>query len=430
MRWLSTLFALSLMAPTVMAQTRGQAPSTPPLPPAAGRAQAASPADGAKAGPKPGEIETAPIRCWWKTDTAEVRIGQRFGVTLTCGVIETRSLKVVAGTNQLDPGAIPLTPFEVVSGARRDDILAPPWRYFQFDYQVRLLSEGFFGQDVNVPSVNVTYNIQAGSAGVQGRDQTYVLPPLPVRVASLVPRDASDIRDASTEGFGAIAERRFRATSATVTAGILFGLAGVLVLVAALRTFGRVRQRHHEAVRSLPPAVVLHGALRALGHLKSEVTRQGWSPELARRALALLRVAGAVGINRPLAQSPALRDTQEREGQLKLRHGLVRPRWTLVSGATTPQGIERELSSQSSSLPAATRTALDQIGAGLRALGTAAYGRVAELDATALDTALGQAIEGARYLRWRSVWPPVRAASSSSPPSAIGTPSMSSERLT
>ena len=78
-----------------------------------------------------GEVETAPIKCWWKTDTTAIRIGERFTVTLTCGVIETSSLKVVAGTNQLDPGAVQLTPFEVVSGVRRQDVVAPPWRYFQ-----------------------------------------------------------------------------------------------------------------------------------------------------------------------------------------------------------------------------------------------------------------------------------------------------------
>ena len=46
--------------------------------------------------PKPrparaGEAQTDPIKCWWKADTTEVRIGQRFNVTLTCGVIETPS---------------------------------------------------------------------------------------------------------------------------------------------------------------------------------------------------------------------------------------------------------------------------------------------------------------------------------------------------
>src|SRR5215203_5359417 len=47
------------------------------------------------AGPRPGEVETAPIRCWWKTDRTSIRVGERFGLTLTCSVIETRSVTVV-----------------------------------------------------------------------------------------------------------------------------------------------------------------------------------------------------------------------------------------------------------------------------------------------------------------------------------------------
>jgi hypothetical protein len=116
--------------------------------------------------PRPGEIETAPIRCWWRTDTTHVRIGERFTLTLTCAVIETSSITVVASTNGLDPGAVQLTPFDVVGGTRHDDIVASPWRYFQYDYRVRLLSDGFFGQDVQIPSLPVTYNIQSSGCGI------------------------------------------------------------------------------------------------------------------------------------------------------------------------------------------------------------------------------------------------------------------------
>src|SRR5690348_3293353 len=106
--------------------------------------------------PKPGEVETDPIRCWWKTDRTAVRIGERFTLALTCGVVETSSVKVVPTLTQIDPGAIQLTPFEVVGGRRGDDVVAPPWRYVQYEYTLRLLGEGFFGQDVNVPPLTVT----------------------------------------------------------------------------------------------------------------------------------------------------------------------------------------------------------------------------------------------------------------------------------
>jgi len=171
-------------APAPATQTRTAAPQPAPAPtrtaapqpaPAPTRTPPAAPTATPQGAPpqaaaRPGEVETAPIRCWWRTDRAEIRIGERFGVTLTCGVIETRALKVAAGTNQLDPGAVQLTPFEVVAGTRRDDIVAPPWRYFQYDYSVRLLSEGFFGQDIAIPSLNVTYNIQAAAGNGVSRN--------------------------------------------------------------------------------------------------------------------------------------------------------------------------------------------------------------------------------------------------------------------
>ena len=81
-------------------------------------------------------------------------------LVLTCGVIEAGQIDRGADVTQLEGGAIQLTPFEVVSATRRADVVAPPWRYVQFEYGVRLLSDGFFGQDVNIPALTVTYNFR------------------------------------------------------------------------------------------------------------------------------------------------------------------------------------------------------------------------------------------------------------------------------
>src|SRR5215207_3436108 len=105
-------------------------------------------------GPRPGEIETAPIRCWWKTDRTSIRVGERFALTLTCSVIETRSVTVVPTLTQLDPGALQIPPFEVIGGSRRDDVVSAPWRYIQYEYSVRFLGEGYFGQDLTIPPVS------------------------------------------------------------------------------------------------------------------------------------------------------------------------------------------------------------------------------------------------------------------------------------
>jgi hypothetical protein len=385
-------------------------------------------AQGTPPGPRPGEIETAPIRCWWKSSTSAIRVGERFTLTLTCGVIETSTLTVVAGTSQLDPGGVQLTPFEVVSGTRHDDIVAPPWRYFQYEYQVRLLAEGFFGQDASIPALPVTYSIQAaGGTGAQGRDQSYILPALPMRVLSLVPAGASDIRDASTEGFAPIESRRFRATSATVAGTVLFVFAGALLVLAGARAVGRVRQRTPLAARPLAPLTVLGAASRALARAKADAGQQGWSPEVARRALTALRLVGAVALGRPVAQTIAAPGVQEREGQLAVRQGLLRPRRTLISAAVTAQTIDHAL--QHGAVGPASRTTLETVREGLQVLSVAAYGRDGELDGAALDRALGACTDAMRRLRLRSVWPMGAFAGGRTSAAGVPVPSLSEERL-
>lgn len=384
------------------------------------------PARAQQRGPRPGEVETDPIRCWWKTSTTEVRIGQRFLLTLTCGVIETRSVTVVANTNSLDPGALQVTPFEVVSGVRREDILSPPWRYFQYEYQVRLLGEGFFGQDIALPSVPVTYNVQAASGdGAQGRDLSYALPALPLRVASLVPRGAADIRDVSGAGFAGIEARRFRASTATVAGGILIGFAGVLGILAVVRVFGRVRTRQRVTHRAVSPLTTLGAALRALAQIKTAAARDGWTPALARQALTPLRLGAATALGRPVAQRPATSDTSLREGQMLVRDGRWRPRHVVVSAAATGGTVAKALKDAPVSPP--RRAALERLGAALQTFTTAAYGRATELDTIALDRALGDGTEAIRQLRLRGLIPAGRTPAGKPPVTGLS-PSMSGDR--
>ena len=358
---------------------------------------------------KPGEVETAPIKCWWKTDRTSIRVGERFALTLTCAVIDTRNVTVVPTLTQIDPGALQIPPFEVVGGSRHDDVLSAPWRYIQYDYKVRFLGEGFFGQDVAIPPLTVTYAIKAAAGnGAEGRDLAYILPALPLRVMSLVPRDTADIRDAATETFADVESRRFRARAASIVAMILFAAAAVLLLLALVRVVSRARVRRPGTVRALPPVLVLGGVARGLRTLRGDVAREGWTPALARRASALLRVAGAVALGRPFAQTPLDRVAPERDGQVVVSRGLIRRRRAAVSGAVTPQAIDKALGNGHLPSPA-SRAALEQIGGALQALSAAGYGRQPELDTLTLNTALDQGTDAVKRLRLRS-WIPTRAS--------------------
>jgi hypothetical protein len=381
-------------APVVVPQ------GTPPPP---RQARPSAPAIAPRAA-KPGEVESDPIRCWWKADRTSVRVGEKFGLVLTCSVIETGPITVVPVLNQLEPGALSLTPFEVVSGISHDDVVVAPWRYIQREYSVRLLSDGFFGQDVTIPALTVTYNLQERGSGSQGRDQQYILPPLPMRILSLVPKSADDIRDASGQTFASIESRRFRASLATTTAWVSFAFASVFGLFALVRATSQLRAKKKGLVKPLPASSVLGASLSTLARVKADASQAGWTAELSRRAASALRIAGAVALNRPVSQKFVGPEVAQREGQVAVYAGWPRRKRVLLSAATTSRTISSAMNNGHS--PSAnTRANLASISEALGVLNTAGYGRPAKEDASALDSALAESTQAVRRIRSTTLWP-------------------------
>ena len=222
---------------------------------AAGNARSAAAA-------QPATPTTNAMNCWWATDKSAVHVGEPFGLTLTCRVMETARASVVPNVTEIEPTSIQLTPFDVLGGTRHEDIVTPPWRYLQFVYTVRLLGEEFFGRDLAIPPTNVTFRIRTGGAeAAEGAEHTYVLPSIPIRILSLLPAQAADIRDPSPETFGDIEARRFRSTVELVAGAILLGFAAVLLAFAAVRAMraipetGRARRTHGAGPLSCSTAV-------------------------------------------------------------------------------------------------------------------------------------------------------------------------------
>jgi len=369
-------------------------------------------AQGTAGTPGADKLEADPIRCWWKTDKSAVQAGEQFTLLLTCGVIDIARIKVEADPSKLDPAAVTLAPFEVLSGTRFQDVLAPPWRYFQYAYTVRLIGDEFFGKDVAIPSLQITYDITSTAGGDQteGREQLYELPELPIRMLSLVPAAAADIRDLSSETFADIETRRFRATAAFVGSTIFFSFAVVLAGLAVVRLASRYRSRLPAVDRPMPLVGLLRGCLGAVDRLRSDVAREGWTHDLAQRALALLRIAGAVAMGRPVAQTVVDLDAPEREGQLALRKGRLRPRRALVSAPTTTAAIAAQLANGSGRGVGPPPVAvLEEIHDSLRVFNVARYGRSGQLERDALDTALDRGAGAIRQLYTMKRWP-ARAA--------------------
>src|SRR5947208_924261 len=146
------------------------------------------------------DVSTDPLRCWWRTTTGAVRVGEPFAVVLTCAVLETDGATVVVDQSRLEPSVVQFPPFEVLGGSHGADLRTDQRRFFQYQYRLRLIAETMFGKDAALPETKISYRVQSKvgqKTAIQGRDQTYLLPAQSVRVMSLVPTDASDIRDTS-----------------------------------------------------------------------------------------------------------------------------------------------------------------------------------------------------------------------------------------
>lgn len=353
----------------------------------------------------PADISAESIKCWWKTDKDAVLVGERFTLALTCGVVEDNRIRVAVDAKQFEATALPLAPFEILGRIPHDEIQSPPWRYFQHEYTVRLLGEGFIGQDVDIPAVKITYSIRSASTGEsEGRDQTIVLPALPLRVQSLVSKDARSIRDVPNETFADLEARLDQARNTLTAAGIFFGFAVVLLGLAVRQMVGRYIERAPAKTRRLSARTVLRGCRRGIGQLKSGVAREGWTDPLVGRALTLFRIAGAVAMRRPVAQRMVESDVDGQAGQLVVNRRILSRKRALVSAATTADAIARRLAHGKVPEPRVLTT-LEEIRDSLQVFSAAHYSRTGHLDTTALDAALENGSRALRRLRVATLWP-------------------------
>jgi hypothetical protein len=346
--------------------------------------------------PVTGEVEADPIRCWRRTSTGSVRVGEPFSLVLTCAVIENDTTTVVADQSRLEASAVQLPPFEIIGGERGPDFRKAQRRFFQYQYTLRLISEDSFGADVKIPSTQIGYVVESRVANgetVRGRDQKYDLPEESVRVLSLVPADVADIRDPSYPTFASIDAQRFRARGWYVVGGVFFTAAALVVLVALLQLARRYRRGTDVRATLLSTGGVLRGVNRELTTVGLQVGRDGWTQELAGRAGAAVRVAASLALERRVSQTSAGADVNGHAGQLLVRGGWLRGKKVLVSGAATANALDRELASARGSPP--HRLALERLKAALARFTAAQFGREQTLDDAAFSEAL---VDGRRAL--------------------------------
>jgi hypothetical protein len=346
--------------------------------------------------PSASETVAAPIECWWKTDRSAVRVGEPFELTLTCAVVDTDLVKVVVDESSLAPTALHLVPFEVIGGNRFRDIRNSPRRFFQYRYVMRVLGEDFFGKEVTLPKLELTYRVQnavGGGTALSGREEQYSLRQVPIRVLSIVPRDAGDIRDAPSDTFGDIDSRMFTSNILLIAAGVALGFAvlmAVLLLVRATVARRSVAARRASTVSSNR---VLWAASRELGAVRTASGQEGWTGELAGRAAAALRLAGAVALSRPISQRRVDRGTEPGEGQVALGRWLAGKK-VMLSAAVTPGGAPRNGKADA---------LWDGVSQSLSVFSAVRYSRNGTPDGVALDSALADAQDVVKRLQVRQL---------------------------
>jgi hypothetical protein len=351
-------------------------------------------------------VETDPIQCWWRTSAGAVRVGEPFSLVLTCAVVENDSAKVVVDQSKLEPSVLQLAPFEVTGGSHGADLRTDDRRFFQYEYRLRLIAENLFGRDVPLPETKISYHVQSQTSqrsSIQGRDQSYVLPGQSIRIVSMVPTDAADIRDTTTETFTDVDARSFRANLLVVIGGVLFSLAGLMALLGVVRLVSRFRKPASATERLVSDGAILGAAGRELAAVKRARGDGAWTPELAGRALAAVRVIAAYALGHKLGQTTiGTRELTDGSHHAQAGNVIVRTGWPktkriAVSGSVTSQAVARDLAR--GDLTGARAAMLESLEQALTRFTAAQYGREAGLDAAALDESLAAGMGAVRRVR-------------------------------
>jgi hypothetical protein len=357
------------------------------------------------AGVRPSEAQPEsvadPIRCWWRTSAGAVSTGEPFAATLTCAVREADDLRAVPDETGLDAGAVQLSPFEVLGGSHPPDERSATHRFLQYHYMLRIIDRDAIGHDARFPDVRIPYRVHTRVSGdwAAGRDRVYVMPGQSVRVLSLVPAEADDIRDSADATFARIGDLRFRARALWIASLALAGLAVVVALPAALTL---VRQRRAAGDRDTPIVsrrAVLRTAQRELDAVHAS-SRGGWTADLAARALSATRLVAAIALRRP----PTVRASGSGDNAgavLPATVGTIRRRRVTLSSAATTAHVQDTLARAQVPLSPAERQLLETVSGAMTVLTAATYGRSGSTADAALDAAISDLQSALQALRRR-----------------------------
>ncbi len=376
--------------------------------------------------PAPGDVgdgrtEVDPMRCWWRPSAAAVRVGETFSVALTCAVIENDSTIVVPDQSRLEPSVVQMPPFELLDGTHHADLRTANRRFFQYEYRLRIVHDDLFGTDVELPALTITYRVQTRTDQgtlVEGLDRTYLLPAIPMRVLSLVPENAADIRDASQETFGEFEARTFRSNVLFLIAGVLMALSGAVALWTLVRLARMFFAPAPEQAQLISDSLVLRTVARELSSVQKTRAQEGWNEALTGRALTALRILSTYALAQRTTHIGAAPARNGHEGQLLVHGAWPWCKRVLVSGSATPDTIAHALGHTDGAR--AERADLEGLQTALARFGAVRYGRETHIDASPLDESLTHEMALARTMWLTHLWIAKKVAAIVQPLAARG----------
>lgn len=353
-----------------------------------------------------------PVRCWRQSTAGAVTIGETFTVVLTCAIYEGDNAQVVPDEARLGVASIQMAPFEILGGSHPPDVRRGSRRFFQYDYQLRIISPDAPGGDINIPPLAISYRIHSkvgAAATLEGRDLTYLMPMMPIKVLSLVPADAADIRDASEASLGAVDSLRFRSSLFNVLA-LTFGALAAVMVVLAIVPLARSSSVAATVERDrIPDRAILSRVATELGDVQSHAARDGWSEALVARAVPLLRIVSAAAIDQPISQRPVPANGGTHDGRLLVKHGSVRPIAATVSSSVTADDLARARESRTAQFSTTRQQQLESLQAGLSAMTASLYQHTPPAGATH-DDVVRQAIAVSNEIASERSWIKMRWA--------------------
>jgi hypothetical protein len=251
---------------------------------------------------------------------------------------------------------------------------------------------------VNVPPVTIAYRVHSrvgAAAKLEGRDLSYLVPAMPIRVLSLVPADASDIRDSSGASLATVQALRTRSRTFRAVAYALAALAVAMAVLALVPLAGRARARGGRQQALVPDRVILEGAAATLADIQGRVARDGWDDETLAGALSAARLVAATAIHHPVSQRPFSANGNAPEGRLIVEYGFPRRTRATVSSAVTADDLGRALANGHGFTTTRVQQ-IESIRAALSRLTAARYQRAPDREASALDDTIRQLIDAAR----------------------------------